>query len=516
MSAQGTKTGVAAKTKKAAPAYEMVVDETGALRRVPVARTGIVTAAVQGSAAAARLAPPPPPPPAQEVEEELVFDESGEELTGDARAKALANAAARNAAALQAKPAEENEEELVFNNSGELLTGNARRKAIEEAAAAVVVEPPPKPSKAPRKTAKAVAVSMETADLGEKIKMFYRFRAKDPEYFTYTAEGNLEVKADNPKGVPASVISMRAFGPLRPEELEELETKQREAQQGIEESYVVKLRELREANEAYIPGNVESATRVVRANQELRDVSVARAKILYPEQWVKTIESVDTKVILLDQPHEERKMGYPIHLYKRFSLSHTDAEGHYRAHGEGEEGGMAGGGTVVLFLTNPEDPQTGHFHPAAEREFVYNETKYASPYQAYEAERFKQLEDDEMVKKLLGTRSAKTIKNLVSMEPRQPQHPLQLWEDILETMYTQFKDALENLKETGSARFHMMDKQIGSVDYANALANVRTKLKERENDAPGMIDEVKKAVISEEQQKKAKVGAIINNFRRFH
>jgi hypothetical protein len=207
-------------------------------------------------------------------------------------------------------------------------------------------------------------------------------------------------------------------------------------------------------------------------------------------------------------------MGYPIYLFKRLPLSRADAEGHYREHGEFRPGGMEGGGTVVLFITDTEDPQTGMFHPATEREFVFNETRYSSPYQAFETERFKELDDEKMVKQLLGTRSAKTIKNLVSMEPRQPHHPLQLWETILEAFYTQFKDAMENLKATGSARFHMMDKQIGTPEYANALANVRTKVKERENDAPGGIDQVKNSVITEEEQKKAKVGAIINNFRR--
>jgi hypothetical protein len=73
---------------------------------------------------------------------------------------------------------------------------------------------------------------------------------------------------------------------------------------------------------------------------------------------------------------------------------------------------------------------------------------------------------------------------------------------------------MENLKATGSARFHMMNKQTGTPDYANALANVRTKLKEKENDAPGMIDVIKNSVITEGEQKKAKVGAIIHNVRR--
>jgi hypothetical protein len=39
-------------------------------------------------------------------------------------------------------------------------------------------------------------------------------------------------------------------------------------------------------------------------------------------------------------------------------------------------------------------------------------------------------------------------------------------------------------------------------------------LKEKENDAPGFLDPVKRSVITEDEQKKAKVGGIINNFRR--
>jgi hypothetical protein len=43
---------------------------------------------------------------------------------------------------------------------------------------------------------------------------------------------------------------------------------------------------------------------------------------------------------------------------------------------------------------------------------------------------------------------------------------------------------------------------------------VRTKLKEKENDAPGFLDQVKTSVITKDEQKKDKVGAIINTFRQ--
>jgi len=493
-------TGVAPKPKgKPKVQYEMVMDETGALVRRPVTtvvappppqaqtfRPSITTAAVAASRGPVE-------------EEELVFNETGEELTGEAKAKAQADAAAKL-----------KEEELVFDESGEELTGEARARAQEEVDQPPRVEPQVK-TKA-RKIPKNVATFNEVSHK-EKVKIVYRYKQKHPNFFVYTAEGNLEIKADNPVSLPATVISMRAFSSLEPEELKEIEDGRQELQEQDNEKYVILLNELRKANEEYNPQQPESITKIVRLNEQLRELTLSKTSLLYPERWTDVIENPTTSDILLNQPNEERKMGFDVYVFKRYPLSRDDVEGHYREHGQARPGGMEGGNTVVLFITNSEDQQTGLFHPATEKEFVYNETKYASPYQAYETERFKFLEDEPMVKKLLGTRSAKTIRTLVAQEKTQPPNPTQLWEEILEALYTQAPDLSKKLKETGSARFHMMDKLIGMPEYAVALASVRTKLKERENDAPATIDSVKQSVITKGEQEKAKVGAIIHGRR---
>jgi hypothetical protein len=512
MASQAPKTGA----KKPAQKFEVVFDESGAMRRVPVSvqqapppsllplaanRPAIVSQALAAAAATAK----PKSPDLQEVEEELVFGNEPEPLTGEARAKALAELA----------PAKPEEEELVFNNEGE-VTGEARTQALALAEAKRLEEleaAKKAAAKKPRKTGKN-AKTFGDLDETEKMKFVYRLRAKNPFFYPYTAEGNLEIKPDNPSSIPPSVVPLRAFSALRPEELEEIETAQQQAQAEIEERYVVKMKELREANDAYRAGIPETAALVVKLNEELREISVLRNTIMYPERWSRILDNPTTKLILLDQVHEDRKLGYNAFVFKRFYLKKEDALGHYRDHGEANPEGQAGGGTVVLFITAPDDQKTGHFHPAAEREFVHNETKYISPYQAFETERFKMMEDDKMVKQLLGTRSAKTIKELSSRDPKMVANPMRLWEEILESFYTQFKDAADRLKSTGSARFHMMDKQIGTPEYANALVNVRTKMKENETDAPLGTGIIKQSVITEDEQKKAKVGAIVNNFRR--
>ena len=495
---------------KEKPKYEMAENETGAFVRVLVDSTGKPQAPATFRPAITTAAVAASKKPANE--NELVFNESGEELTGEAKAKAQAEAAAKL-----------KEEELVFNESGEELTGEARAKAQAEANRLPVPVPVPVTTTTTaqpklRKIPQNVATFAEVSDK-EKVKIFYRYRQKEPKFFVYTPEGNLEIKAGNAVNLPATIIPMRAFSELTPEELEEIEQTRMDMEKADNEKYVILLKQLREAQEAYNPQDSESIKKIVLLNQQLHEANVSKVALVYPEIWVRIMENPSVNEIDLNNPHEERKTGYDVHIFKRYFLSRNDAEGHYRQHGtiqgQGQGQGMQGGATVVLFLTNVDDQQTGQFHPAFEREFVYNETKYASPYQAFETERFKELEDEGMVKQLLGTRSAKTIRSLASQEKQQPQFPVKLWEEILEAFYTQFKDAADKLKATGSARFHMMDKNTASPDYAIALANVRTKLKEQESDAPANVDPIKQSVISEEEQKKAKVGAIINNFRRF-
>jgi hypothetical protein len=457
--------------KKKAPTYTLVMNESGAMKRVPTStlapRTAITSLAV---------APPKAiDSPAKEVEEELGFEEEEE----------------------KEKPPAPVLEELVLNEPDK----------APPAPKAKSVRNPRNPKKAP---------NWSTIDPSEKIKVFYTYRAKYPTFFGYTAEGNLEVKPNNPYGIPAGTITLRAFSGLTMEELEELEQAQKEEQADVEEKYVQKMKELRTFYSAYkaAPSDPSLAKEVVKLNEQMRELSVLRNKALYPERWISDVSNPEVRRILLAQTHEERKLGSDAYVFKRFSLSREDAEGRYRDHGAGEGLGQEGGGTVVLFLTDPENPTTGVFHPATEREFVFNKTRYASPYQAYQVEQFKALGDEPLVEKLLGTRSAKTIRQLISGYPKPVPPSPSLWEEIYEALLTQHKDLGDRVKATGSARFHMMDKLIGDPSVANALVSVRTKLKEHDDQAPTGGDEVDQSVITKDEQQKAKVGAIIRNVRR--
>jgi hypothetical protein len=90
--------------------------------------------------------------------------------------------------------------------------------------------------------------------------------------------------------------------------------------------------------------------------------------------------------------------------------------------------------------------------------------------------------------------------------------PQELWEEILFQQFYQHPDVRKELDATGTDKFHVMDKEI-PAEYGMALEKARLRLREL-GDNELDHQEVKEKVITEEEQKKAKVGAIIHNFKR--
>lgn len=377
-----------------------------------------------------------------------------------------------------------------------------------------VVAPTKAPTKGKTRKLKAkLVIPDESMAIKDQVKLFYQQREKDPQHFVYTPEGALRIQGV--EGVADRSLPLRYFSALQPEERQELETRRMDDMMEVETAYDQALLELREAVARYRENGflAEDANAVVRANEEVRLNSVLRSSLAYPSKWIDVVENPSVNEIFLRQRYEDRKMGYDVFLFKRQDMAFQDAWGHYRDAPPTEV--MAGGGnTNVIFITDAEEKDTGIFHPAFMREFVFTETRYVSPYQAFEAERFKELGNESIRKQILGTRSARTIHNIAEKEDQQIMNVGKRWEDILDAFYSQHKDLSDKLKATGSAKFHLMDKQIGSQAFIEALEKTRVKLREEDVDAEKGPQIAKESVITEDEQKLAKKAAIINNFKR--
>lgn len=419
------------------------------------------------------------------------------------------NEAEANAiAASMFAPPEEQEE----NYQEDEEVGNNEAELRQIAADLVAMEKPKTVRKRVQRKKRVEAVAQ--LQTNPEITRFFEGRMIDPEHYTYTAEGNLEIKGV--KGVPDKVIRLeKKFVKLRPEDLETFEVARKDALKKAEEEYEVALSALRIAQERYQrEKDSTSAEAVVLANKAVSDKSKIVSRTAHPEIWTNMIPSIDTNRVLMQyDPYEKRKMGYPVYVFKHHDMPMKEAWGAYQERKGGDEEEQEGGSLRIRFITDVEDPTTGHFHPFYQRNFVFNETEYCCPYQAYQGERFKELGQEDLRKQVLGTRSGRTMHNIATKNTTLPKTPQALWEDILFHFFHQHSDLEKELLATGSDKFHVMDKQIPS-EYGPALDKARLRLLEL-GDSEVADQEVKERAITQEQQKKDKVGAIIHNkFRK--
>ncbi len=390
--------------------------------------------------------------------------------------------------------------------------------------------PKPKASRYRLASKKAPAQAQPTESLDEslsheeKLVRFFKGRKENPDKYTYSADGNLVVLDDS--GQPSTTIPTRSFRSLTTDEVIEL-SKQRmeevrkyesgapgeEGKSGEPLSYTEAIANLRKVFEKYKRGE-ETARAVVDANKEVKEAELRRNKALHPIKYVETIENPVIKKILVNSK-DERHIGYPVYRIGFFSFKKEDAFGHYvTPEEEASKSSMKGGSSIdVILIESYEDPVRGFLHPAYTKDFSYTSTQYSSVYQAFEVERLKILKNQFLVEQLMKTRSPRTIFSLASQDKTPLPNSFDLWLSILKAYYQQNTDLAKKLVETGSAIFSLRDNIVSSPsDYLNALMSVRSMMAEGQEG--GATAPIEKRVITQEEQKKARVGAIINN-RRF-
>lgn len=406
----------------------------------------------------------------------------------------------------QAEAENENEEEEEESEEAQLA---GLKKMMEELQAKDSSEAKPKIVRKRFERKKKVALKAEILDDPEIVR-FFQGREKDPYGYSFTPEGNFKV--EGVKDVPNKTIPItEKFVDFTSQaDYVDLYKTRLDALKVEEAKFDLALQVLRETEEGYKRGD-RTAEEVVRANVAVLELSRARSRIAYPEIWIDMIKKAAVQDVLMHtEPYEKRKMKYPIFLEKHHDLPRKTAWGKYVPRTTAVP--LEGGALRIRFITDLQDETTAQFHPFFQRDFIFNETEYCCVYQAYEAERFKELGKDDLRKQVLGTRSGRTIHSIAIKDKAPPNQPQQLWEDILFQFYFQNPDLRKKLDATGTDKFHVMDREV-PADYGTSLEEARFRLRELgEKDLDHQ--DVKEKAITEEDQKKAKVGAIIHKFRK--
>ena len=436
-------------------------------------------------------------------------------------------------------------------------TEDAPGAAEEEGVVAVAAETEPEgppPSLEPPYTRESL----------EAIRTFFQRRKKNAVDFNYTSTGDLETKEGariSAKGtvVPAGVINLKRFVPLEVTDLAALEEFRLEEIARLEGLYETELITLRTAWADYaISGNMRE---VLAANQRVAELDARRSAIRSAVRDVLFEDNPVTKKILFDQPYEERKLFYRKKDFFKELLARViyhdfkpeQDRGKYVVD-EDVEGALAaaaaetaaGGPDETAFRKTLKDgrkariffdtdsPINGFLSPMWPVEFVINETRYAFALQAYEAERARELNKMDLRANILNTRSARTVRLLTRNITAHPADARGLWMKIFTAIYQQHPHLKEKLLSTGTDSLIYADSRkgpsgVGITEESSyvldpvkwegenlvgvVLESIRTRLREETlEEAPAEV--ATGGAITEAEQQKAKIGAIINA-RRF-
>jgi ribA/ribD-fused uncharacterized protein len=212
-----------------------------------------------------------------------------------------------------------------------------------------------------------------------QLKDFYKRRAKNPDDFGYTSDGNVISKSGE--------VAMNSYRPPTIAEIEEVEKIRREAIAVAEAAYEDARRELYAAvGEGLNSDNVE----ILIANKKVADADLALQYARYGERGMSVAYTFPRNKILFEEKYDERIIG-AIELPILRGLTMMDqyvrigeaaaADGSKAANAPGAVAPAAAPSVSVLVFSDPES-DLGYLSWAYATEIVIGDTVYTSPYQA--------------------------------------------------------------------------------------------------------------------------------------
>jgi len=370
----------------------------------------------------------------------------------------------------------------------------------------------------------------------QALKNFYNnmSKRKTKESYTIDEKGNLVVKGKD--GAIVSSIELEYYRPYTSEEFAK-----------IEKERVDKIIELENAIEAVRKRYKEAETieEQYNINAEIQTLEQQKTYIISPYQIVKEVKGLEVREVQKEEAEEKRKQKFVfqvvrrdfpfVNLYGTYTKSKEVVEVIAQKGVRLEPGEVfLNNGRVARFF-NENDANNEFLSIFDIREFVYNETKFASAYQAFEVTRLMELGKDDLAKKVLNTRSIKTIRYLVREVREKLEDLKDVWKEILEDYYKQHPDLIKKLVDTKDAMlvFANTNPYLGGIgltvedekrlDIKNWKQNIvgEVLMELRSEFAQGVKKEevkqggaVKESVVSEEEVEMRKKMAIINAMKR--
>jgi predicted NAD-dependent protein-ADP-ribosyltransferase YbiA (DUF1768 family) len=386
-----------------------------------------------------------------------------------------------------------------------------------------------------------------------EIKEFYTKiagKTKKTDKFIYkiSDSGNLELYSKETNEL-SSTIPLYYYRAYSKEEFDEMDRKRIEAIVTVESEIDIQKNILRKAVFA------NDISEVLRINEEIRELEMKKVQLRSPVRDTITMEGISKKLVFFDQPYEERKAeilqqtiyrDFPLwKLYGKYTDSREVLEASEQKKISLEEGQVfLTSGSIGRLIYEPGDSVNGLLSIFLFRDFIHKGTQYSSAYQAFEANRLAELGYDDLRTNVLKTRALKTIRFVGMKIQKASNNTKQLWKTILTDYYTQNKDLIDNLLSTNNDVLVLNSDipYIGGIGYKSGdeastniskwkafkfdtnvlkpnivgevLSELRSEFREaNKEDIVKVGGAVEERTQTEEDVKKAKKAAIINNLR---
>jgi predicted NAD-dependent protein-ADP-ribosyltransferase YbiA (DUF1768 family) len=383
-----------------------------------------------------------------------------------------------------------------------------------------------------------------------QIKAFFdgiSSKKKSKYVYKQTENGNLETY-DAKTNELISTIPLFYYRPITKEEFDVMEKERKDNIIATEEQIDLQKNLLRKAFSA------KDTSEILKINENIHQLELKKIYLRSPIRDTKIIESIETRLIDFSQPHEVRKLNdVQISIYRDFPLwklygRYTDSKEILEESEQKRvtllEGEVFLKNGKIARLFNDINNENSFLSIFNYVDFVYNNTKFTSAYQAFEATRLNELGYEDLRNEVLKNRSSRLIRIIGKKITKALKNTKEIWKDILKTFYEQNAALIPDLLNTNDVELVFANNipYLGGIGFAidaeealdsklwktlkigdviltpNIVGSILMELRSEFREKP--IEEVSKggSVVleeskSKEDQEKIKKAAIINYYK---
>jgi predicted NAD-dependent protein-ADP-ribosyltransferase YbiA (DUF1768 family) len=396
----------------------------------------------------------------------------------------------------------------------------------------------------------------------KRIKYFYSKREHNRKLYKPNKTGDLGFYSQ--AGELKETIHLLTYVPHAPEIKERMEQERLDAIAFASKKYDEAILNLRIAMAKYKINGMRSE--VLLAQQHVAEADAVLSNVRYRTINIQTINNPETRDIFFDQAKEKRKLisanekdPYKKKLFRLITLEHPlySFYGKYVESSPDTETGqdidselnrnvtsvfdsrrrLKDGRMARIFFDNESNVNSNTFlSPFWPVDFTLDDVLYSTALQAFEAERARMGGQEALRASILRTRSPRSIRYLTSNFKTPPKDAKALWLRIFNALYQQHPTLLEQLLSTGTDALVFADIRQGpsgtgfdqqSRDILDpsrwtgenalgvALETLRYQLREGSVKESVRSNNLKESTITKEEQDKAKLGAIIQEKKKF-